>query len=366
MVVALVAALVVAPGCTLLMFRLDSAERIMRSNEAANRDIEQDRLLRGLDELDAAETGNDLSSSELEEIRSSLEWRLAQLLEKRDRWQVDAGNVKSSFGLVLLLALLGFGVAAGLYYQIQRPYWDTVTTAEAPATGAVSIPAEAKAMVARLAARLEAEPDDLEGWKRMARSYEVMRRDADALAAYRRAVVLAPKDLPLLQNYLGLLRRTEASSEDSAAINSVLAGFTYDAEQDPHNAKAWSDLARANTLAYRLGVAAEAWKKALELTPNDPALLSGYAATEFLRADGEPNAELTALYERLLEHAPLSPVARWYLGFAAYREGRLHAALSYWEPVLAHLPTSDPGYPQLAGAVRQARQLLGAGSAAAN
>ncbi len=49
-------------------------------------------------------------------------------------------------------------------------------------------------MVDRLAARLRSHPDDLEGWRRLARAYVVLGRKTDALAAERQVLRLAPDD----------------------------------------------------------------------------------------------------------------------------------------------------------------------------
>lgn len=49
------------------------------------------------------------------------------------------------------------------------------------------------AMVARLEARLEASPDDLDGWLRLARTYTVLGREADAARALETALALAPE-----------------------------------------------------------------------------------------------------------------------------------------------------------------------------
>lgn len=53
-------------------------------------------------------------------------------------------------------------------------------------------------MVERLAARLEQQPDDVEGWARLGRSYMVLNQPAKARDAYARAVKLRPGD-PSLQ-----------------------------------------------------------------------------------------------------------------------------------------------------------------------
>ena len=58
-----------------------------------------------------------------------------------------------------------------------------------------------EAMVERLAARLEQQPEDVEGWSRLGRSYMVLHRPDKAREAYVRALKLRPDD-PLLQQAL--------------------------------------------------------------------------------------------------------------------------------------------------------------------
>ena len=55
------------------------------------------------------------------------------------------------------------------------------------------------AMVERLAARLEQQPDDVEGWSRLGRSYMVLHRPDKARDAYARALQLRPADAALKQ-----------------------------------------------------------------------------------------------------------------------------------------------------------------------
>ncbi len=55
------------------------------------------------------------------------------------------------------------------------------------------------AMVARLAARLEQQPDDADGWARLGRSYLVLGQPEKARDAYARAVKLRPDDAALKQ-----------------------------------------------------------------------------------------------------------------------------------------------------------------------
>ncbi len=60
----------------------------------------------------------------------------------------------------------------------------------APADRAAMI----EGMVTQLAGRLEDNPNDLDGWRRLARAYGVLDRKADAVRAHQRVLALAPDD----------------------------------------------------------------------------------------------------------------------------------------------------------------------------
>jgi cytochrome c-type biogenesis protein CcmH len=81
-------------------------------------------------------------------------------------------------------------------------------------------------MVAGLAQRLEANPDDLDGWKRLGRSHLVLNENERAKEAYRRAVALTPTDVALLGDYaIATLRASGPAAlppESVSALRNVL------------------------------------------------------------------------------------------------------------------------------------------------
>ncbi len=56
-------------------------------------------------------------------------------------------------------------------------------------------------MVGRLAEKLKANPDDLDGWVRLARAYQVLQRSDDSRAAWAKAAALAPARLDIQLDY---------------------------------------------------------------------------------------------------------------------------------------------------------------------
>ncbi len=77
------------------------------------------------------------------------------------------------------------------------------------------------AMVGRLAARLEQQPDDVEGWARLGRSYMVLNQPDKAREAYARAVKLKPDDPELKQ---ALAEASIAAAGKAGAVAPLQSG----------------------------------------------------------------------------------------------------------------------------------------------
>ncbi|MEJ8845900.1 c-type cytochrome biogenesis protein CcmI [Variovorax rhizosphaerae] len=122
-----------------------------------------------------------------------------------------------------------------------------------------------ESMVSRLAQRLRTQPDDVEGWIVLARSYEVLQRYDDAVVAYQKAMTLAPNQPQLLADYadaLGSARDGDLAGPVQAAIDAALA-------LDANHPKA---LALAGMAAFKRGdpaTARQRWEKLLALLPAD-------------------------------------------------------------------------------------------------
>jgi cytochrome c-type biogenesis protein CcmH len=89
-------------------------------------------------------------------------------------------------------------------------------------------------MVAKLAARLEAAPDDADGWALLARSYYALERFPQAIAAYGRAVKLRTDDANLYADYADALAMTRERRFDAE----VLALIGQALKVDPDHPKA--------------------------------------------------------------------------------------------------------------------------------
>lgn len=116
-------------------------------------------------------------------------------------------------------------------------------------------------LVKQLAERMKSNPDDLEGWTLLARTYAAMQKFPEAAQAFERATALSPNDASLLADradVMAVLQGQRAAGEPARLIARAL-------ELDPKNLKA---LALAGSVAFEAAEYDKAifyWKQAREL-----------------------------------------------------------------------------------------------------
>lgn len=208
-------------------------------------------------------------SLDAEQHRLGLEEIERRVLEEAD----GAGAVQASLvpaappraWKTALLLVLGVPLfAAGIYSRLGSPQAiDTPIAAAAPGSTDEVTPEQVEKLVKTLAERMEAMPDDVQGWTLLARTYAAMQRFPEADKAYARATALAPQNAELLIDHadvLAMIQGQRLAGEPARLIAKAL-------EIDPKNVKG---LALAGGVAYEAGdntLAIRYWKQARELTP---------------------------------------------------------------------------------------------------
>lgn len=121
-----------------------------------------------------------------------------------------------------------------------------------------------RGMVEGLAQRLAADPNDLEGWKRLGKSYVVLNEPAKAREAYGRAVALAPTDLELLADYADATLTTPGPVDLPAASVEALRQVL---KTDASNAAALWLVGSADAEANNVQEAITLWTQLLSRLP---------------------------------------------------------------------------------------------------
>jgi cytochrome c-type biogenesis protein CcmH len=241
----------VALGVVLRPFLLRrSAASVSRRD--ANVSIYRDQLR----ELDADLKSGLLAPADYERSRRELEARALEDAARPDSAPAAPARRALTWGL-------GAGIpvfALALYLVIGSP------GALSPADDMHAVTVQQLgSMVERLAAKLRENPDDVDGWKLLGRSYAVLGRYPESADAYAKAAVRAPRDAQLLADFADVLAMARGQTLDGEPEKLVDRAL----ELDPNNLKA---LALSGTAAYArkdFARAAAQWERMLALVPPD-------------------------------------------------------------------------------------------------
>lgn len=216
-----------------------------------------------------------------------------------------------------------------------------------------------RSMVERLAARLDENPDDPAGWERLIRAYRVLGEDEKAAAAEAR---LAELGAPVADDQPGpdaedFAAAEEMSAEDrSAMIRSMVERLAERLEESPDDVEGWQRLGQSWRVLGEWVKARDAYGRAVELSPEDPALLGEYGRS-IMEADPDATeipAEAVAIFRRALALDTEHMEALWFIGYAEAQAGNVDAARESWSRLL---PLLAPGTPDH-NAVQQALDSL--------
>jgi cytochrome c-type biogenesis protein CcmH len=179
---------------------------------------------------------------------------------------VPAVNRNTAYAIAFGLPL----AAVILYFQIGTPFSLTaaprVLAPEPAASTDQPTQQQIDARVAALAQRLKANPNDVQGWIMLARSYTSMQRFGEAAGAYAKATELKPDDADLLADYAfvsAMANGQRLAGQPTELVNQAL-------KLDPENIKALELAGSAAFQSKEYTKAIEYWERALKKVLNDP------------------------------------------------------------------------------------------------
>lgn len=221
-----------------------------------------------LAELEADRRAGTLSDEQYERARVELEQRLLDDVGADNASPTAAATRGRASAIVMGLALPC--VAVALYFAVGNPR--ALSPAEIPADASKGVThAQVEAMVAKLAERMKQNPDDAQGWAMLGKSYAVMGRFDDAVAAYANAEKRAPDNPHLLADYADTLAMKQGQGLQGEPEALILRALKI----DPNHLKS---LALAGTIAFEKNDYAGAlkyWEKLATLVPPDSDIARG-------------------------------------------------------------------------------------------
>lgn len=276
---------------------LRTSQRATVERHVANATIYRDQFA----DLDADLKRGSISEAQYTEAKAELERRLL------DEARAESAPVSSSRGgrAPAVVIALSVPVLAGLlYWKLGAP--DAFSPIATPVESTHQLTAgQVEEMVQQLSARLQREPDNVEGWVILARTYYTMRKFPEAAAAYEKLVKLVPNEPDLLADYADALAMSQGRDLSGKPMELVQAAL----KADPNH---WKALAMAGTAAfdrkdYKGAVAY--WERLRDSQEPDSPIVKSISASidEARRLGGMPPAVASATAPQ--KAAPASPMA---------------------------------------------------------
>lgn len=239
-----------------LLLLLRPWRRRSSAGVATTREINAGIYRDQLTELDRDLAAGTLAEADHAQARGELQRRLLDDASVLETAAVAPGGARTT-ALVIALAVPLLG--ASMYAWLGQP------AALDPVARQGSTQPDVEKMVATLAARLEAKPDDPKGWAVLGRSYRVMGRMPDAQKAFERIGVELDRDPVLLAEYADVLAANAQGNLEGKPLEMVARALKL----DPDNPMA---LALSATAAFNrkdIGAAVAQWERLLKSLPPD-------------------------------------------------------------------------------------------------
>jgi cytochrome c-type biogenesis protein CcmH len=241
----------------LLRGRSGSGAKVSR--EASNLTVFRDQLA----ELDADLAAGGIERDQWESARADLQRRL---LEDTGAAAVTANPVVHSRAAAIIVALAVPLLSISAYLVLGSPQALNPGRASVAQTAPHAVTQEQiESMALTLAKRLESNPDDIEGWIMLARTYSALGRFDEAASAYAKAEARFPQNAQLLADYADSL----AMAQGQTLVGRPEALIQRALNADSNNLKA---LALAGSVEFEkqnFAKAAEYWTRILPLLPAD-------------------------------------------------------------------------------------------------
>jgi len=229
--------------------------------EAANIAVYRDQLR----ELESDLKHGIVSSEQYEQDKDDIERRLLEDVspetERRGK-KVSATPQNRSMAYAVALALPILAVV--LYLQLGNP--NASSQAPTPPSTAGEFSQERiEANVAALAKRLEQNPNDLEGWTMLARSYLSMEKYSEASNAYARVTELKPDDAEMWADYAIAVAMAQGQRLAGRPVELIDKALKL----DPKNLKALELAGNAAFEAKDYKRAIDYWEKLMKEVPEN-------------------------------------------------------------------------------------------------
>jgi len=169
---------------------------------------------------------------------------------------------------------------------------------------------------------------------------------------------LGSPDLPG-QPMAGRPNSFQAVAEHQVEMESLVERLAEKLKETPENRDGWLMLARSYRSQGRYSDAADAFRRAVDLSDRGADVLAAYGEARVLARDGTVDPEARSIFEEILSKDLRDPRARFYIGAFQAQQGDLRGAVQSWADLMATSPAGAPWLNEVRGRIANAERQLG-------
>jgi cytochrome c-type biogenesis protein CcmH len=231
------------------------------ARDKSNIDIYRDQLT----ELDSDLRSDMLTREQYEQSKRELQQRMLQDVPQEGSVTSALMSGKHNVATVTLTTLAVPLLAISLYLAVgnTKALLPQSTAEHPPMSAAEQGHPNFSSVLDNLVARLADNPDDMEGWLMLGRTYAMMQRFSDAKDAYEKVLAIAPDNAEVITDYADVVAMTNNGSLVGKPWELVTKALSL----DPSNPKALALAGTAKFEQKKYKEAAEYWEKLVALIP---------------------------------------------------------------------------------------------------
>ncbi len=273
-----------------LAFVLPSLLARTRRAGATSREANVALYREQMKELDADLAAGTIAPQQHEEARRDIERRVLEDVVVVAAPASASSGRATAIGLALAVPVLAIGV----YLAVGTP---AALSPQAVEASHGITRAQIEHMVTGLAARLRENPDDVEGWSMLGRSYSVLDRYPEAATAYANAVKRSPPSAQLLADYANALAMAQGQRLEGEPERLIAQALKL----EPDNVKALMLAGSAAFERHDFKGAIVHWERILKVAPPDDDIV------ELVKDGIEDARKLAALPSKPGAGEPVAP-----------------------------------------------------------
>ncbi len=247
------------------IFRRDEGEELERRE--VNITIYKNQLA----ELEEDFAAGDITQEHYDKSRQEIERRLLEDASVAEKGKAKSGGKGLAMGTAAAVAVAIPVIAYTMYMDLgnqdaldpNKHMQQSMVSGDSPHGDQTNMAAQIEMMVANLAQRLQENPQDIEGWVMLARSFSVLGRYQEAVQAYEKAIQFVGDDPNILTDYADAIAMSSGESLEGKPLQLLQKAVSL----DPNNQKA---LWLIGTALFERGDftgAIEHWEHLLNILP---------------------------------------------------------------------------------------------------